>query len=303
MRVLITGAGGQVGADLIEVLAGRVPAAGAATTLMGQPPVSEGEFEVIACDRSALDVRDAERVRSVIVGAAPDVVVHLAAYTAVDGAESDPEGARAVNEGGTRAVADAATEVGAHLIYVSTDYVFSGDLGRPLVESDATDPKSVYGATKLAGERACPPSASIVRTSWVAGISNRTVINLAVESAAANRPLRFVADQIGSPTASADLAAGLVTFIRKQPAGVFHLAGAGGASWRDVIAYAVEQAGGSGEMVTPIQTDELDPPQAATRPRFSVLVSERLDELDATPLPDWQEGIGRLVHAIKARSS
>jgi len=301
VRVLLTGAGGQVGRDLTLVLAGTVPPAGAATALMGAAPVEAGEFDVVALDRAGLDVTDEAQVHRVLVAQRPDVVVHLAAYTAVDRAEADPKGARAVNELGTRHVADAATELGAHLIYVSTDYVFSGTFGRPLVESDPTDPRSVYGATKLAGEQACPPSASIVRTSWVAGLWNRTVITLAVESAAVDRPLRFVADQIGSPTASADLAAGLVTFLRQQPAGVFHVAGSGGASWAEVIGFAYEAAGGPPGQVSPIMTSQLDPPQAAVRPAYSVLVSERLDELGALPLPPWQDGIGRLVAAIKAQ--
>ena len=298
VRILITGAGGQVGRDLSLVLSGAVPPAGAATALMGQPPVDEGEFEVHGLDRSTLDVTDRGAVLGVIGSIAPDVVVHLAAYTAVDRAEDDPEGARAVNELGTAHVAEAAQGAGAHLIYVSTDYVFAGDLGRALVESDATGPRSVYGATKLAGEARCGPGASILRTSWVAGVWNRTVITLAVESAAAGHALRFVGDQVGSPTASADLAAGIVAFIRERPTGIFHVAGSGAASWHEVIAYAYGLAGGDPELVSAIATEDLDPPQRATRPRYSALVSERLGELGASPLPDWHEGIGRLVAAI-----
>ena len=300
MRVLITGAGGQVGRDLSLVLAGTIPPAGMATALMGASPVGEGEFEVITCDRSQIDVTNERQVHDVISSVQPDAVVHLAAYTAVDRAESDVAGAQLVNEAGTRFVGEAADACGAHLIYVSTDYVFAGDKGRPMIESDATDPRAVYGSTKLAGEQACPPSASICRTAWVAGIWNRTVITLAVESAAIERPLRFVSDQIGSPTASADLAAGLVHFLRERPAGVFHVAGDGGASWADVIAFAYEAAGGPSGLVTPITTEELDPPQAATRPKYSILRSERLGEINAVPLPAWQDGIGRLVAAIKA---
>jgi dTDP-4-dehydrorhamnose reductase len=298
VRILITGAGGQVGRDLSLVLAGEMPPAGAATALMGQPPVADGEFDVHGLDRAALDVTDRSAVLDCVSSLAPDVVVHLAAYTAVDRAEDDPEGARAVNEEGTANVAEAAEGAGAHLIYVSTDYVFPGDLGRALVESDPTGPRSVYGATKLAGEARCAPSASILRTSWVAGVWNRTVITLAVESAAAARPLRFVDDQVGSPTASADLAAGIVAFIRERPAGIFHVAGSGAASWFDVIAYAFGEAGGDRGLVSAIATEDLDPPQRATRPRYSALVSERLSEVAASPLPDWHEGIGRLVAAI-----
>ena len=302
MRVLLTGAGGQVGRDLALCLAGTVPPAGAGTALLGEAAVTAGEFDVTACDRTRLDVTEPEQVRRVIGEAVPEVIVHLAAYTAVDRAESDPHGAAAVNETGTANVAAAAQAVGAHLIYVSTDYVFSGEGNQPLHESDATDPQSVYGATKLAGERACPDSATIARTSWVAGIWNRTVITLAVNAAAEGRELRFVADQIGAPTASADIAGGLVALIRRQPGGLLHLAGSGEASWAEVIDFAYQRAGGPAGYVHPILTSDLDPPQAATRPKYSVMVSERLDALGLKALPDWHDGIGRLVDAIKAGS-
>jgi len=300
LRVLITGAGGQVGKDLSLVLAGRVPPAGTATALRGQAPVADDEFDVVALDRAQLDVTSGAAVAEAVKAHRPEVVVHLAAYTAVDRAEGDVAGATAVNELGTAHLADAASASGAHLVYVSTDYVFAGDLGRPLVESDETNPLSVYGATKLAGEHRCPPGASIVRTSWVAGIWNRTVFTLAVAAAGEGRPLRFVDDQTGSPTSSADLAAGLVGFLRDRPSGVCHVGGDGGASWYEVIAFAYEQAGGDPSLVSAISTPELDPPQAATRPTYSVLASERLAELGATPLPAWQDGIGRLVRAIAA---
>jgi len=298
--VLITGGGGQVGRDLSLVLAGQIPPAGSATALLDQNPVTAGEFDVSTFDRASLDVTDEPSVRQAFDAARPDVVVHLAAYTAVDRAESDPEGAALVNEEGTRLVAKAAADHGAHLVYVSTDYVFAGDGDRPLVESDPTGPRSVYGSTKLAGERQCPSSASIVRTSWVAGVWNRTVFTLAVGAAADATPLRFVADQTGSPTSSADLAAGLVAFIRGRHAGLFHVSGSGGASWHEVIAFAYAQAGGDPSLVSPILTSELNPPQAAMRPTYSVLASERLGAVGLVPLPAWEEGIGRLVAAIKA---
>jgi dTDP-4-dehydrorhamnose reductase len=300
VRVLLTGAGGQVGRDLLLCLGGEFPPAGVATALMGEAAVAPGEFEVAAFDRAALDVTDAAAVDAAIDASSPEVIVHLAAYTAVDRAESDPDGAWAVNEVGTRHVAAAAERAGAHLVYVSTDYVFPGLGDRPLVESDAVGPRSVYGATKLAGEQACPASATIARTSWVAGIWNRTVITLAVEAAAEGRELRFVADQVGSPTSSADLAAGLVALVRRRPGGVLHVAGGGRASWAEVIDFAYQRAGGAAGRVHPIATAELDPPQAATRPRFSVLGSERLGPLGLEPLPDWHEGIGRLVDALVA---
>ena len=303
MRVLITGAGGQVGHDLRAVLSGVIPPGGAATALLGATPVSAGEFEVIAADRSVLDVTDREAVSSFVESCSPDVIVHLAAYTAVDRAEADPEGARRGNEVATGNVSASAEATGAHLVAISTDYVFAGDLGRPLDESDATNPLSVYGTTKLGGELACVPGATIVRTSWVAGAAGRTVLNLAADAAATGRELAFVDEQVGSLTNAADLAAGLVFFIRNQPGGIVHVAGSGSASWFEVIAHAVEAAGGSRAQVRAIGTAQLDPQPAATRPAFSPLISARTAELGFQPLPEWQDGVSRLVGALASRGA
>ena len=298
MRVLITGAGGQVGTDLTAVLSGILPKAGASTALLGSEDVAEDEFLIAALTRAQLDICDAGAVDATVAGFAPDVIAHLAAYTAVDRAEADFAGAKAINEIGTRNIVTAADRQGAHVIYVSTDYVFAGDRGREMVESDATGPLSVYGATKLAGEAACRPSDTIVRTSWVAGLSGRNVIHLAARAGQSGQALRFVDDQIGTFTASADLAAGLVAMIRHRPHGIFHVAGTGPASWFEVITHAVVSAGGSADQVSPISTSELDPQPAATRPAYSPLVSERLAEIEGTPLPGWQDGVARLVAAI-----
>ena len=298
MKVLVTGAAGQVGKDFQDVLNGVVPAGGATTSNLDATPVRPGEFEVFPCDRATLDVTDDAMVRAVVGDIRPEVIVHLAAYTAVDKAESDPVGARAVNTDSTRLLSQAADAVGAHLIFVSTDYVFAGDLGRALVESDPTNPLSVYGSTKRDGELSCSPAASIVRTSWVAGVRGKNLFHLAAAVGRDGRALRFVDDQVGTPTSAADLAAGLVAFVRERPAGVFHVAGSGQASWFDAIRFAVEVAGGSGDQVSPITTDQLDPQPAATRPAFSPLVSERLSAAGLGTLPDWHDGIERLVLAI-----
>lgn len=298
MKVVVTGAAGQVGQDVQAVLRGLVPAGGSTTALLGATPVKPGEFDVIAFDRAGLDVTDETRVHQVIGEIQPDVVVNLAAYTAVDKAESDPQGARHLNVDATRFLNDAANHVGAHFVFVSTDYVFPGDRDRPLVESDPTDPLSVYGATKLAGEQACSPSASIVRTSWVAGVHGKNLFHLAAAVARDGRSLKFVNDQVGTPTAAADLAAGLIAVVRERPSGILHIAGTGQASWFDAIQYAVEVGGGSPDQVSPITTAQLDPQPAATRPGFSPLASERLSAVGLIPLPDWHEGIERLVAAI-----
>ena len=303
MKVLITGAGGQVGHDLRLCLDGRVPPGGEATALFGAEAVTPGEFEVIPVDRHALDVSDAEAVDRAVSGAQPEVVVHLAAYTAVDRAETEKDRAQLVNEVGTQNLSRAAEGSGAHLIYVSTDYVFPGDLGRALDETDATGPLSAYGATKLAGEERCAPGSSIVRTSWVAGASKPNVLHLAARAAKSGQELAFVDDQIGSLTAAADLAAALVFFIRHRPQGIVHVAGSGQASWYEVIAHAVAAAGGSRDQVRPISTAALDPQPLATRPSFSPLISRRHGELGSQPLPEWQDGADRLIAALATRGT
>ena len=298
VTVLVTGAAGQVGRDLVQVLAGSVPAAGVATALLGATPVLPGEFHIVELDHSKLDVTDAAACRKVVAAAAPEVVVHLAAFTAVDRAESDAARAQLVNEIGTRNVVAAAEESSAHLIALSTDYVFAGDLGRALDEDDRVGPLSVYGKTKLDAERTCPPGATIVRTSWVAGLTGRSVVPLAAAAAQSGAALRFVDDQVGTWTSAADLAAGLVQMIRLRPQGIVHVAGSGEASWYEVVRRAVELSGGSEAQVQAISTAQLDPAPAARRPPFSPLVSRRLGEFGGVPLPHWTDGLGRLVRAI-----
>jgi len=303
MKVVITGAGGQLGHDLNLTLQGITPPAGVTTALIDGQPVAHDEFEVKALDRQALDVTDEIMVSEVIGAMKPDVIVHCAAYTAVDRAEADPEGAERGNVLATRNVVRSAESAGAHLIYLSTDYVFAGDLGRPLTEDDSTDPRSVYGRTKLLGELECSPSASIIRTSWVAGLTGKTVIHLAARAARESMTLKFVDDQIGSLTSSADLAAGLSYFVRERPAGLFHVSGAGHASWYDVISFCVVEAGGSSDQVQPIPTSALEPQPAAVRPAFSALVSNQLPNSKEGALLEWQDGARRLVRTIVEEGS
>ncbi len=296
MKILVTGATGQVGTDLVQVLAGITPRAGVATALLGMDPVAPGEFDVMACGRVDLDITTTTAIEAVIESGRPDVVVNLAAYTKVDLAEDEPDLAYAVNEGGVATVARACERYGARLLHISTDYVFSGELGRPLCESDVPDPQSVYGASKFAGERHVHDGA-VVRSSWIVGLGGRTVIDVAMAAAAEGRTLQFVADQVGTLTASADLAAGLVAFVREPLSGVIHLAGSGEASWYEIIATALEMAGGSRDQVSPIATRELQPAQRAKRPAYSPLISERLGD---RRLPAWQDGLERLIKAKQA---
>jgi dTDP-4-dehydrorhamnose reductase len=303
MRVVVTGAAGQVGTDLVDALRGTVPIAGAATALLGGPPVAPGEFEVVALSRSDVAIEDGPAVLEAMAAAAPDVVVHLAAYTAVDRAETEPELAFTVNRDGTANVAAAADRAGAHLIYTSTDYVFDGTSARPYREDDPTNPTSVYGASKLAGEHACPDTATIARVSWVAGFHGRNIVRLATERASSGTPMRFVADQHGCPSFAADLAAGLVTLVRERPGGIVHLTNQGATTWFDLVEEVARSVGADPGLVTAITTAELDPQPRAARPANSVLHPGRLLADGYDLLPAWQEALHRLVDAYLQRSS
>jgi dTDP-4-dehydrorhamnose reductase len=297
-RVLVTGAAGQVGTDLVDALHGRVPLGGASTALLGGAPVRDDEFEVLALGHGELAVEDADQVASVVAAARPDVVVHLAAYTAVDRAETDAATALSVNGTGTAHVAAAAGAAGAHLVYVSTDYVFDGTKPEAYVESDAPNPRSVYGRSKLDGERACGPDATIARVSWVAGYHGRNIVRLATDRGVRGEPMRFVDDQRGCPSFAADLAAGLVTLVRDRPAGIVHLTNAGATTWFELVRAVVDAAGGDPDTVSPIPTSALDPQPLAPRPANSELAPGRLLADGYDLLPPWDEAMRRLVAAI-----
>jgi dTDP-4-dehydrorhamnose reductase len=298
MRVLVTGASGQVGTDLVDALEGRVPAGGASTALLGGPPVGDGEFSVTAASHGQLAVDDAAAVAVAFEAARPDVVVHLGAYTAVDRAETEPDLAHTVNAIGTANVAAAAELVGAHLVYTSTDYVFDGTKPTAYLEGDAPSPRSVYGRTKLEGELACTSSATIARVSWVAGYHGRNIVRLAVDRARRGEPMRFVDDQRGCPSFAADLAGGLVTLVRERPRGLVHLTNAGATTWFGLVRAVAEAAGGDPSSVTAIPTSALEPPPLAPRPPNSELAPGRLVADGYDLLPPWEEAMHRLVAAI-----
>jgi dTDP-4-dehydrorhamnose reductase len=226
--------------------------------------------------------------------------VHGGALTAVDACETGSDLAYAVNAMGTRNVAEAATAVGAHLLYVSTDYVFDGTSTRPYREWDAPNPTSVYGASKLAGERECPPGSTIVRTSWVCGAHGSNMVKTVLRLAAGNDPLRFVDDQQGSPTFTADLAAAVVTLGTDRRRGVFHVTNGGATTWWGFARAILEAAGADPARVQAISTAELDPPRPAPRPAYSVLDNMALRLSGLPALPDWNDGLVRLVRALLA---
>ncbi|MGA8726589.1 MAG: dTDP-4-dehydrorhamnose reductase [Acidimicrobiales bacterium] len=305
LRVLLTGGNGQLGRDLRDVLAGGVPDGGQPVASAGiLPEVAEGTFDVLSTDIDDLDLADREAIRAAAAAFRPDIVLHGGAYTAVDACESDPDTAFAVNSLGTRHVAEAASDVGAHLVYVSTDYVFDGSLDRPYVEWDPPSPRSVYGRSKLGGEMEVHQvgggSATVVRTAWVNGAHGSNMVKTVLRLAGANTddPLRFVDDQRGCPTFTADLARWLVRLALDRRPGTFHLTNQGETTWFGFARATLEVAGLDPERVLPITTAELDPPRPAPRPANSRLDNAALRLSGLPSLPEWQDALARLVTVL-----
>jgi dTDP-4-dehydrorhamnose reductase len=273
VRLLVTGAGGMLGQDVVRA-------------------AEEAGDEVIALTRGDLDVTDERAVAAAMADEQVDAVVNCAAWTDVDGAESDPDGADAVNALGADNVANAAAHVGARLVHVSTDYVFDGERSPdegPYVESDVPAPHSVYGASKLAGEEAVVAaggSHAIVRSSWLFGVGGRNFVATMLALGAERAEVTVVTDQVGCPTATAHLAPALLALAHDEDAqGLFHVAGGGRCSWNDLAVETFRQAGIACR-VLPCTTADM--PRPAPRPAFSALASERDD---APLLPPWQEGL------------
>lgn len=288
MRLLVTGAGGQLGHDVV-----------AAATAAGD--------DVAAADRATLDVTDRDAVVGAITTTRPDAVVNCAAWTAVDDCEGDPARAHLANALSVRWMAEGCERIGAHLVHVSTDYVFDGTLERPYHEWDATGPRTVYGASKLAGETeaaALGAAAAIVRTSWVSGEhgSNMvaTVLRLAPERAGRPGSLAFVADQHGHPTFTADLAPVLRRLALDRRSGVHHVTNQGAVSWYEFVGDVLQAAGYDRAMVRPITTAELDPPRPALRPANSVLDNTVLRAAGIPLLRDFRAPLAELVARLRS---
>jgi dTDP-4-dehydrorhamnose reductase len=252
--------------------------------------------EVIALSRGDLDIRDSEVVRAALAKHAPQVVINCAAFTDVDGAETDPS-AHQVNGEAPGLLAAAAAEQGAWILHISSDYVFPGDKPTPYLESDATGPVSAYGASKLEGEcnvaRAAPDAHTIVRSSWLFGAAGRCFPDTMLRLAAERDELSVVDDQVGCPTFTGHLARALLDLVARPepPVGVVHCAAAGQCTWFQ-FAQAVLHEAGVGTTIRPVSTAEF--PRPARRPAYSVLRSARR----ATPdLPHWREGLSEYLHA------
>ncbi|MEO5843162.1 MAG: dTDP-4-dehydrorhamnose reductase [Acidimicrobiales bacterium] len=276
MRVLVTGAGGQLGHDCVA----RFATAG---------------HDVVGCDRSQLDAGDRDAVLSIVTTLRPAAVVHCAAWTAVDACESDPDRAFRDNALAPRWMREATQLVGAHLCHISTDYVFSGDKPVPYVEWDKPDPQSVYGRSKLAGEGEAGPDATVVRTSWVCGLHGKNMVKTILRLAGQHDRLRFVADQRGHPTFTDDLADAVYRLVIDRRAGVHHVTNQGAVSWFEFAQEVLRAAGLDPSRVEPITTAELDPPRPAPRPANSVLDNAVLRLAGLPLLADFREPLHRMV--------
>lgn len=300
LRVLVTGSAGQVGVDLMDTLNAVTPPGGDDTFQPDGQRVANGEFEVLGLTRRDLDVSDRDAVMRSVRASRPDVVVNLAAYTAVDRAETEVTLCYAVNATAMESLSLAAQEAGAHLITISTDYVFNGEKASAYVEDDETDPLNVYGASKCAGEELCGEDDTIVRTSWVMGVRGKNVLHLIASRAASGETVRFVDDQMGTVTLASDLARALVTLVRTRPGGVWHVANAGATTWFDVAQFAGRTLGRDDTFATAISTDDLNPAPLATRPARSDLSTAKWVENGWLALPAWQGGVERLLAARRS---
>lgn len=279
MKILITGAKGQLGTELIR---SQVPG-----------------IELIGVGRSEMDVTDETLVRTLVHDMKPDAIIHTAAYTAVDMAESHPDDAYRINVMGTRNVAVAAEEVGARLCYTSTDYVFDGTVPVPYDEYDNTNPQTVYGKTKRAGEMLVQGLCSrwfIVRTSWVYGAHGSNFVKTMLTRSKELTKMRVVQDQIGSPTYTRDLADLLLNLVSTNKYGIYHASNTGQCSWYE-FARAIFNDAGIQTPLEPCTTDEF--PRPAPRPQYSVLGHTALRANGFTLLRPWRQALSEFLEEIR----
>ncbi len=279
MKILVTGVCGQLGHDVTEELL-------------------KNGIEAIPCDREEFDLTKKEETQKFILDNKPDGVIHCAAYTAVDKAEDEEENCRKINADGSLYIAESCEKIGAKMIYVSTDYVFGGDGEEPYEPSDAKNPQNVYGATKLEGEKNALENCSktfVVRTSWVYGINGNNFVKTMRRLGETKTELNVVADQIGSPTYTRDLAVLLVQMIQTEKYGVYHATNEGFMSWAS-FAESIMKKSGLSTKINHIPTSEY--PVKAKRPLNSRLSKKCLTDNGFDLLPAQDDALTRYIEEL-----
>jgi len=285
MRWLITGARGQLGVDLVRVL-----------------EQADGA-ELLACGSTELDITDRASIGDAVAGFRPDVIVNAAAYTAVDTAETEEDRAYAVNATGPALLAAEAARTGARLLHLSTDYVFDGTATEPYRPDAPTNPRQAYGRTKLAGEQAvrelAPEHGFVVRTSWVYGAGGQNFVKTMCRAEASRDTVSVVADQLGSPTWTHDLARRLVDLGRADlPAGIYHCRGGGSTTWHGFTQAIFAELGADPDRVLPTTTDQF--PRPAFRPAYSVLSDQEWAAAGLPAMLDWRAALAAAFEEDRA---
>lgn len=280
MKVLVTGIKGQLGHDVVNELTGR-------------------GIEAVGVDIEEMDITDADSVNNVISQAAPDAVIHCAAYTAVDAAEDNVELCRRVNADGTQNIANICKKLDIPMIYISTDYVFDGEGERPWEPDDERTPLNVYGQTKYEGELAVQNTLEkyfIVRIAWVFGVNGKNFVKTMLNLAKTHDHITVVNDQFGSPTYTYDLARLLVDMVLTDKYGIYHATNEGICTWYEFACEIFRQAGVQVE-VEPVSAEQYK--ARAKRPSNSRMNKDKLEENGFERLPSWQDALGRYLKEIE----
>jgi dTDP-4-dehydrorhamnose reductase len=280
MKVVVTGAQGQLGHDLLRQLTAR-------------------NHQVFGIGRNDLDITDEQAVQEYFKVIKPDALLHCAAYTNVDAAEEDKETAYKVNALGPKYLAQAASCVGAKMVHVSTDYVFDGTASKPYEVDHPTHPLGVYGETKLAGEEFVKQNLDryfIVRTAWVFGINGNNFVKTMLRLAEERDELGVVDDQVGSPTYTVDLAQFMIDLVESEKFGVYHATNEGICSWYDFAVEIFKQAG-LNVKVKPLTSDQF--PRPAARPKYSVLSKKKIIDQGFKALPNWKDALSLHLRELR----
>jgi len=276
-KVLITGSEGMLGSEMCQFY-------------------EQAGVNVYGVDIKEADVTKKDEIISLIVSERPDVVIHCAGYTNVDGCENNEDYAYKVNVQGTKNVCLACEKLAIPIVYFSTDYVFDGKKGEPYIESDTPRPLNIYGKTKLAGERNVKELLKkyyIVRTSWLCGHNGKNFIEKILELSKTKKKIEVVDDQVGSPTFTEDLIKEMNRILKSGTFGIYHITNNGICSWFEFASKIIEYAGISGLEISPVKTEQSK--RKAARPRYSKLRNYMLEQTIGNEMNSWEEGLSQYL--------